>query len=236
MTVSIKNFIFKTGLVCLCCFTLFSCSSFDFFSKGPEPVAKDPAAQDTSVQPDAAQPDTGEKQDPSDALKQELESTNQRFFALKDEVLVLEKKVSGLEDQLSTQKPVVYQVAYTDPAQLYKKARSLLLEGDSTHAAQLFKTFVDQHPNHSLADNAMYWLGECHYSSGQYAKAVTVFKDLVKAYPKAGKVPDALLKTGYSYLSMDDTTRAHHYLKLVLTKYPFSPAAEKAQEKLKEFE
>ena len=51
-----------------------------------------------------------------------------------------------------------------------------------------------QHPDHSLADNAMYWLGECHYSSGQYAKAVTVFKKLVKAYPKAEKVPDALLK------------------------------------------
>ncbi|MCP4718853.1 MAG: tetratricopeptide repeat protein, partial [Desulfobacteraceae bacterium] len=94
----------------------------------------------------------------------------------------------------------------------------------------------EQHPKHNLADNAMYWLGECHYSSGQYAKAVAVFKDLVKAYPKAEKVPDAILKTGYSYLSLDDINRAHHYLKLVLTKYPFSPAAEKAQEKLKEFE
>ena len=60
-----------------------------------------------------------------------------------------------------------------------------------------------QHPDHSLADNAMYWLGECHYSSGQYAKAVTVFKKLV-SLSKGRK------GTGC--------------------------AAEKAQEKLKEFE
>lgn len=229
-----KNIVFKNCLACLCCFTLFSCSSFDFFNKGSDPIEKDQVTKDP-VAAASVQPDTGEKQDP-DALKQELESTNQSISALKDEVSMLEKKISGLENRLSNQKPVVYQVAYTEPAQLYQKARNLLLEGDSTHAAQLFKTFVAQHPDHSLADNAMYWLGECYYSSGQYAKAVTVFKNLVKAYPKAEKVPDALLKTGYSYLSMDDTNRAHHYLKLVLTQYPFSPAAEKAQEKLKKFE
>ena len=220
--VPIKNFIFKSCLFFLCCFTLFSCSSFDFFKKGPDLVVQE-KKKDT---PYPLKQDT---------LKQEVENI-QRISTLEDEVLVLEKKLSGLENQLSAQKPVVYQVADTAPAQLYQKARNLLLEGDSTHAAQMFKTFVVQHPDHGLADNAMYWLGECHYSSGQYTKAVTVFKKLVKAYPKAEKVPDALLKTGYSYLSMDDTNRAHHYLKLVLTQYPFSPAAEKAQEKLKEFE
>ncbi len=224
--VSIKNSVFKTCLFFLCCFTLFSCSSFDFFKKG----------QDLGAQGESAHVNTEGKKDTIDVLKQEMDDTDQRVSALEDEVLVLEKKLSGLENQLSAQKPVVYQVSYTAPAQLYQKARNLLLEGDSIHAAQIFKTFAAQHPDHSLADNAMYWLGECHYSSGQYAKAVTVFKKLVKTYPKAEKVPDALLKTGYSYLSMDDTNRAHHYLKLVLTKYPFSPAAEKAQEKLKEFE
>jgi len=156
--------------------------------------------------------------------------------ALEDKILLLEKKISTLELQLASRKPVIYQISYTEPSQLYKKARNLLLKGDTTNAAQLFETFVAQHPGHSLADNAMYWLGECHYSSGRYTKAVIVFKNLVKSYPKAEKVPDALLKTGYSYLSMDDINRAHHYLKLVLTRYPFSPAAEKAQEKLKEFE
>ncbi len=70
----------------------------------------------------------------------------------------------------------------------------------------------------------------------RYKKAIIIFKDLVAKYPKSGKVPGALLKTGYAYLSLDDSNRAHHYLKQVLRKYPFSPAAEKAEEKLKSFE
>ena len=69
----------------------------------------------------------------------------------------------------------------------------------------------------------------------KYQKAITIFKDLVTKYPKSGKVPGALLKTGYAYLSLDNPNRAHHYLKTVLIKYPFSPAAEKAEEKLKSF-
>ncbi len=233
MKAPVKNIIFKGFFLCLCSFFIFSCSTFDFFKKEADPVA-----QESSVHPNTGNENVALEQEGLDneGLKNDLDNKTRNISELEDKILSLEKKVSGLESQLSTRKPVIYQVAYTEPSQLYQKARNLLLEGDVSNAAQLFKTFVEQHPKHNLADNAMYWLGECHYSSGQYAKAVAVFKDLVKAYPKAEKVPDAILKTGYSYLSMDDINRAHHYLKFVLTKYPFSPAAEKAQEKLKEFE
>ncbi len=60
-----------------------------------------------------------------------------------------------------------------------------------------------------------------------------MFRALIQTYPKAEKVPDAMLKTGYAYLSLDDYNRASHYLKQVIKKYPFSSAAEKAQAKLK---
>jgi len=232
--IPVKNIIFKP-LVCLCMFTLFSCSTLNFFKKGDDA----PAEQGRTIQSDnevIPGANTQEKIDNPEVLKQELDIKSRNISALEAQVSSLENKISGLEKQLSTQKPVIYQIAYTEPSQLYKRARSLLLEGDMVNAAQLFETFIVQHPNHSLADNAMYWLGECHYSSGQYKKAIGVFKELVKAYPKAEKVPDALLKTGYAYISLDDVNRAHHYLKSVITKYPFSPAAEKAQEKLKEFE
>ncbi|MBU0972471.1 MAG: tol-pal system protein YbgF [Proteobacteria bacterium] len=220
----VNDTLLKTILLCLCSLVLFSCSTFDFFKK--ETAQMDPKS--------AVLLNTETRKETSGSLKQKLDpKKNQNISELEDKITLLENKISQLEERLSNQKPVIYQVAYNQPSQLYQKARTLLLEGDLANAAQLFETFVAQHPRHSLADNAMYWLGECHYSSGQYAKAVTVFKSLVKTYPKAEKVPDALLKTGYAYLSMDDPNRAQHYLKLVLTKYPFSPAAEKAQGKLK---
>ena len=156
MMAPVKNIIFKSFLLCLS-FVLFSCSSFDFSKNGADPVE-----QEDSVNLNTTQEDNGT------ALKQELENTNQNISELEDEVLLLEKKISGLEKRLELQKPVIYQIAYTEPSQLYQKARDLLLEGNLTNAGQLFETFVAQHPKHSLADNAMYWLGECHYSSGRY--------------------------------------------------------------------
>ncbi|WP_161626897.1 tol-pal system protein YbgF [Desulfospira joergensenii] len=168
--------------------------------------------------------------------EQEKGIKDKTISELEEKIHGLELKVRDLEKLIAQKKPAVIQLEYIEPVQLYQKARNLLLEGDAVNAAQLFQSFADHHPNHSLADNALYWLGECYYSLGRYTKAVEEFKNLVKTYPKAEKVPDALLKIGYSFLSMDDINRAGHFLKQVLKKYPFSPAAEKAEIKLKSIE
>ncbi len=126
--------------------------------------------------------------------------------------------------------------AHMQPTQLYNSARSLLLEENFPGAARLFKNFVIRYPDSELADNALYWLGECHYSLGDFQEAIQTFKDVVALYPHGGKVADALLKTAYAYLSLDDADRAHHYLKLVVKGYPFTPAGEKAEQKLKAFQ
>ena len=193
-----------------------SCAAVDFF--------KGSAGKKSESGPEAVQTDAEPPQDQA-ALVESLET----------KIDVLETKVSSLENQLAEQKKIIYTVEYSDPAKLYQKARNLMLENDTDNAADLFATFAKQHPEHSLADNALYWLGECHYTKGRYAQSVEVFKELVRRYPKAEKVPDALLKTGYAYLSMDDVDRANHFLTQVIKKYPFSPAAEKAQKKLSAF-
>nr|WP_321399440.1 tol-pal system protein YbgF [uncultured Desulfobacter sp.] len=120
-----------------------------------------------------------------------------------------------------------------DPVKLYNKGRELLLEKRNIPMAQaLFSEFIKTFPDHKLADNAMYWLGECSYTTGHYEEAAKIFKTLVQTYPKGQKVPDALLKTGYSYISIDDVTQANIYFKQVITRFPFSAAADKAQKKL----
>lgn len=161
-------------------------------------------------------------------LKKEINDKTVTIKKLQDTIVTLEEKISVLEKKNSSDSDL-------PPSVLYKKARNLFIEDSYTTAASLFAQFEKKYPEHDLADNAAYWLGECYYSMAEHEKAVIVFKRLTTQYPKSEKVPDALLKTGYSYLSLDDANRAHHYLKQVLKKYPFSPAAEKAQEKLNGF-
>ncbi len=214
----------RFSLIVLAVSMLTSCAALDFFKPKTQGTESNEAAPASEVSTTEAEPQT-DQEHPKEVQMSDLE----------DKVTQLENKVTDLETQVTEQKNVVYTIEYSDPAQLYQKARNLLLAGETDNAADLFSTFAKAHPDHALADNALYWLGECHYSLGRYQKAITVFKTLVKTYPKAAKVPDALLKTGYAYLSLDDINRANHFLKLVLKKYPFSPAGEKAQDKLKEF-
>ncbi|MDY0221080.1 MAG: tol-pal system protein YbgF [Desulfobacterium sp.] len=176
---------------------------------------------------------------PLEEIQTELTTLDQRIAALESletRVTTLEKTVKTKiynEESTLNQEP---QPVYTNPVLLYNRARSLLLEENFQGAAGLFKEYVKQFPDSELADNALYWLGECHYSQGEYQTAIKIFKDVVTLYPKREKVPDALLKTAYSYLILDDSDRAHHYLKLVVKGYPFTQAGEKAEQKLKAFQ
>ena len=210
-----------------------SCSPSRVFKNAP------PSPQEDVQAPAAADPD-GLTRDQLTQIQQQIDRKNQTIQALEEKIARLEQKMADFDKKLpdavqkTAQKAEIPDDQPEDPApaQVYQTARNLMLADEFAAAGQLFRSFERQYPGHSLADNALYWLGECHYSMGAYSQAVAVFKELIAAYPAAEKVPDALLKTGYSYLSMDDINRAHHYLKLVLKKYPFSPAADKAQKKL----
>ncbi|MBF0210043.1 MAG: tol-pal system protein YbgF [Desulfamplus sp.] len=118
------------------------------------------------------------------------------------------------------------------PEAQYRKARELLLANKFDAAEKEFRAIAQNYPKHPLAVNSFYWLGECRYSVKDYNGAIKIFKELVERYPNGRKVPDALLKTAYSYLSMNDSENASEYLKTVVKKFPFSPAGEKAEKKL----
>ena len=230
----------KTLVLLLIPLLVVSCGSLNFFDTSAEPPETQPS-ETQLVETENPKLDALEKQ-VSDMEQALVEQTaqgaekNRRIEGLNRKIQSLEQKISKLENRpVPPSQKKIKKVNYTDPETLYKKARNLLVEEQYAAAAAHFSTFINDHPEHGLADNAVYWLGECHYSEGSFQQAVFVFKSLVKKYPKSEKVPDALLKTGYSYLAIDDTNRAHHFLKQVIKRYPFSPATEKAQEKLGEF-
>ena len=202
---------------------LISCSAINL-KKNPENNIEE---NSNSIEISSLESKLAEVKNDQAEMKLQIEKRDTTIENLQDQIKVLEKKLAYLENS---------QTKYLSPSDLYQKARNLLIEENYTVAADLFKDFIKKFPENNLAGNAAYWLGECYYSMDMNKKAITIFKELVAKYPKSGKVPGALLKTGYAYLSLDDSHRAHHYLKTVLRKYPFSPAAEKAEEKLKSFE
>ena len=80
--------------------------------------------------------------------------------------------------------------------QLYHDAFKKLQDGDYAGAERGFKSFVQSNPQHTLAGNAQYWLGETYYARRDYQNAMTAFAEGYKTYKTSPKGPDNLLKLG----------------------------------------
>jgi tol-pal system protein YbgF len=87
--------------------------------------------------------------------------------------------------------------------QVYHDAMKLMQDGDYAGAERAFKTFVQRNPQHVLAGNAQYWLGETYYARRDYQNAMTAFAEGYKVYKASPKGPDNLLKLGITLAVMN---------------------------------
>jgi len=85
-------------------------------------------------------------------------------------------------------------VASLRPEDYYQDAYDDVRFGEYKSAIENFRVFIDRYPNHSLADNAQYWIAECYYGLKDYKNAEKAFRKVQERYPKGNKVPDARLK------------------------------------------
>ncbi len=107
----------------------------------------------------------------------------------------------------------------------YQQAFSLLKEGRYDQATKAFGSFLK-------SDNAQYWLGESHYVNRQFPPAMAEFNKLVQAYPDSAKVSHAKLKIGLIYAETGEVEKARKALEEVATRYPNTPQARLARERL----
>jgi len=122
------------------------------------------------------------------------------------------------------------------PLRLYREALDHLKAHQHAEAVAGFRQFVKENPHHDYADNAQYWLGECFYDLKDHRSAVREFRQVVERFPEGNKVPDALLKTGYSYLALGEVAAGKQALGEVVRAYPKHEAARLAELKLKELD
>ncbi len=118
------------------------------------------------------------------------------------------------------------------PEAEYQAAFNLLKDGKYDEAAMALREFIARNPQHELAPNAMYWLGEAHYVRRDYPAALAAFEGLLKDYPATRKAPDALLKAGYCQYELKRLGPARTTLTRVVQEFPDTPAAAEAKARL----
>jgi len=120
------------------------------------------------------------------------------------------------------------------PQNIYRKGMEYLNNKDYDHASALFLFIIQQFPDNDLADNSMYWTGECYYATHNYQKAIEYFNNVIKRYPMGNKLPDSILKIGLSYMKLEKNGIAKDFFKQLIKKYPWSGPTKIAKEKLNE--
>ncbi|ROR01485.1 tol-pal system protein YbgF [Desulfosoma caldarium] len=113
--------------------------------------------------------------------------------------------------------------------ELYNGAMVLYQKGNHRAALQKFKEFFKRYPTSDLADNALFWMGECHFMMGSYQEAINSYQEVLDRFPKGNKVPHALLKQGAAFEKLGDTTAARILYERVMQQYPKSPQAQVAK-------
>lgn len=165
----------------------------------------------------------------------QLQETIRELRATQDE---LKARFILLAQQTATPKiEVVNQDSTTKgkesgPPAEYLKAFGLYSANNFANAIAAFEVFLKNNPQSDYAANALYWIGECHYSLSDLPKAKDIFFKVAGNYPHSSKAPDALLKLGYSLAAMKEKDKANAIFESLIKSYPSSPAATKARERL----
>ncbi|MGB3862064.1 MAG: tol-pal system protein YbgF [Candidatus Aminicenantaceae bacterium] len=122
------------------------------------------------------------------------------------------------------------------PNEVYNMARSDYLKGNFELAIEGFTIYKSQFSESPLADDALYWIGECYFSQEKYNEAVEHFNELILNYPNGDKIPAAYLKKGISLAEQGRKEEALSVFKLLITKFPLEEETKIAQQKIRELE
>ena len=117
---------------------------------------------------------------------------------------------------------------------LYASSKQSFDQGDFETAGAGFAKIIKEFPKSQDADNAQFWIGEIYYREKWYEKAILEYQKVIENYPKGNKVPAALLKQGFAFLSLGDKANARLILKELAKKYPQTNEGKIAVQKLKE--
>lgn len=184
---------------------------------------------------------TGQLQAQDDKAKstaqqmQYLQDTIRELRANQDElrarVILLAQQTTPPKIEVVNQEPATKTRDAGPPAD-YVKAFGLYSSNRFIEAIAAFEAFMKNNPHSDFSANALYWIGECHYSLSDLPKAKDIFFRVAGTYPNSSKAPDALLKLGYTLSAMKEKDKASAIYESLIKSYPSSPAAAKARERL----
>lgn len=213
-----------------------SCASTE---DAPEPVSVPQVA--------APDPRIGELQTAMTELLDRLDVMNSRLARL-EEGGTTTVAVAPVPAQIQTQpaaaarpepvaaadatQPVQRALVGAQLAEDYRQAIMLFGRGRHADARRAFQAVFDSESAGDLADNALFWIGETYFATGDYTNAVRHYMRVVNDFADQNKAPDALFKIALAQERTGDLALARRTLEQVIERYPYSSTSASAKAEL----
>jgi len=184
------------------------------------------------------QTDAGSK---TDQLSGQIQALNDTM----DEIKVrLAKVTKQLEEMQAAQQSLAAQQATQQAAQqaaasapppdvLYNNALRDYNGGKNDLAIQEFSDYVKFYPNTDLAGNCYFYLGEIQFRQANYQQAAQSYDQVLQNFPSGNKAASAQLKKGFSLIELGKQDDGVGELKHLIQRYPHSPEALQARDRLR---
>lgn len=99
-------------------------------------------------------------------------------------------------------------------------------------ASQEFAQYLQVYGNTDLAGNAQFYVGEIAYRQGNFSGAVQAYNKVLDQYPGGNKTAAAQLKKAYALLELGQRDAGVQELRSLISRYPKSPEALQARDRL----
>src|SRR5262249_49203494 len=111
-------------------------------------------------------------------VKAAMEETGKTVRELQSSVETLSKAAATPQPA-----PTPSTSAEASPEHLYGTAMESVQSEEYARAVVEFGELTSKFPDHPLASNAQYWVGEAYYRQREYSRAVVEFRKVVDGYP-----------------------------------------------------
>ncbi len=109
----------------------------------------------------------------------------------------------------------------------YETALQRFYNKNYQDAIRTFRGLLSSNPDHRLASNCQYWIGECFNAMGDYQQAIEAFNAVLR-FRLSYKFDDALIMNGLCHLKIGDRMAARENFQRLVSQYPDSEYAPKA--------
>ena len=163
-------------------------------------------------------------------LREEMDRRMRQIEQLQEQVRSNERSIAEVSGRMAGSLTGAGSFGVADVSDFkrnYEAALQKFYSKQYQQAIREFNSLLTSNPDHRLASNCQYWIGETYNAMGQYGEAVDAFNAVLR-YKTSYKLDDALLMSGLCYLKLGDRATARENFQALVSRYPDSEYAPKA--------